>query len=683
MNTLQCPLWQRINQALVLCCILFTHSTLADQVDDLFSMSLSELVHVKVTGSTLTSEDLLSVPAAVTVFTHTEIKRMGLDYLDELANLVPGFQSYRSAQSPLENPMSSRGRLNSLEAPEILVMVDGQRIDGPRSNGTTVAYPKFALAYIDRVEFIRGPGSAVYGSNAMMGVINIITRSNTNEVSIAAGSFNRKKVNFQAANELGPVHIEMFAQVDADDGDDYKVQDTFGSDKVDTNDPRQTDDITIKANWGDTSLNLQHHRFETDDFYELAGISNGFNHREGSLDSIALKQKFNWLDVESWIQVDHKETNVTLAGQLTPEGFLAPFSTPSSNDALFVKAKFHHYRESRLHWHNALNLGNKSDIQFGAEIRKVTAPITLASNNFDLGDLASGNFPIAYYDDMLLTTPLQEKSKRNISAQYFQVQHSLFPMTVATLGVRHDDFNNLGSHVTPRLGVVQTINEQHAIKILYGEAFRVPSESELRLSNNPVLLGNPDLKPEIVKTWDLIWVGQLHNSAFSLGYFENHFTDAIAEAPSDLGVPQFQNTDQGASKGFELELSHQFTSNWLVRATYTNIMETPEESFRQATEFGSIIANYQHEKWNGNIIGTWHGERELVALDSSGNRKVLSGNGKINTKIGYRYNVEWESSIHVKNILDTKDNSPALGAALTEGVVNRGREVLLDVKWSF
>lgn len=674
-----------MNRTVLLCSILFTHGVIADQSDDLFSMSLEELLQVKVTGSTLTQENLLTVPAAVTVFTHEEIKRMGLDYLDELANLVPGFQSYRSAQSPLENPISSRGRLNSLEAPELLVMVDGQRVDGPRSNGTTVAYPKYTLAYIERVEFIRGPGSAVYGSNAMMGVINIITRSNVNEVSIAGGSFNRKKLNVQASNDLGPVHMAFFGQSDADDGDNYRLQDTFGADKINTDDPRQTDDFTVKANWEDTSINLQHHRFEVENFYELAGISNNVNHREGTLDSIALKQKFNWLDIESWIQVDHKETNVTLAGQLTEEGdFNHPSaSSPPSNDAIYVEAKFHNYSESRLHWHNALNIAEKSHMQFGFEIRKVDAPETIAKNNFDLGDLATGNFPIAYYGDMLPTTTVQEKSTRNISAQYIQVQHSLFDTTDLTLGVRHDDFNKLGSQVTPRFAVVQRVNKRNSIKLLYGEAFRVPSESELHLSNNPVLLGNPDLKPEIVKTWDLIWVGQMKSTAFSLGYFENHFTDAIAEAPTSLATPQFQNTKQDPTKGFELEVSKEFFQSWLVRATYTNIVEIPDESFRQATEFGSFIINYQYKKWNGNIISTWHGERELAALDSNGDRKALSDKSIIDAKIGYHYNAEWEGSLHVKNIMNTEDYAPALGAKLTEGVANRGREALLSIKWSF
>jgi outer membrane cobalamin receptor len=672
-----------MKQAFVLCFILLTQSIMADQSDELFSMSLEELLQIKVTGSTLTQENLLSVPAAVTVFSYDEIKRMGLDYLDELANLVPGFQSYRSAQSPLENPISSRGRLNSLEAPEILVMVDGQRVDGPRSNGTTVAYPKYTLAYIERVEFIRGPGSAVYGSNAMMGVINIITRSNVNEVSIAAGSFNRETLNVQTSHDFGQVHMDLFAQRDRDKGEDYRLQDTFSSDLINTDDPRKTDDITLKANWKDTSINLQHHQFEAENFYELAGISNGINHRDGSLQAIAIKQKFNWLDIESWLQVDHKETNVTLIGQLTPTGFLNALSTPASNDALFVEAKFHHYTESRVHWHNALNITDKSDLQFGFELRHVDAPQTIARNNFDIAALASGNFPIAYYDDMLPTTSVQEKSKRHISAQYIQLQHALFERTDLTLGIRNDDFNQLGSQVTPRLAIVYGFDNPYSIKLLYGEAFRVPSESELHLSNNPVLLGNPDLEPEIVKTWDLILVGQMAKSTFSLGYFENHFTDAIAEAPSSLGTPQFQNTKQNPAKGFEFELSQELSQSWFARATYTNIIESPDESFRQATEFGSLAMNYQNGKWNCNIISTWHGEQELAALDGNGHRKTLSDKTMLNAKVNYHYNTEWEGALHIKNMMDKDDYAPALGAALTEGVANRGREVLFSVKWSY
>ena len=507
--------------------------------DQIFSMSLEELLQVRVTGATLTEESLLSVPSAVTVFTHQEIQRLGLDYLDELANLVPGFQSSRSAQSPLQNPISSRGRLISLEASELLVMIDGQRVDGPRSNGITVPLPKISLDYIERVEFIRGPGSAIYGSNAMMGVINIITRENVNSVEMAVGSFNRKKLNLFLSKKRSGFKFDLFMQSQKDDGEDYLLNDTFSTSQVESDDPRQIDDVILKINYQDTDLNIQQHQFQSENFYELDGISNGFNERNGSISSIALKQSFKWSSVASWLQVDYRKTNIKLAGQLTPEGGLSGgASDPDSNDALFVIAKFDDYTETHVQWHNNVSFISwpMSNIQFGLEYRYAYAPGTKARNNFDIEGLALGNFPITYYGDLASTTIIQDRSSRNITGQYFQLQHELLSRTQLTFGLRHDDFNNLGSQVTPRFGMVYTLADNHQVKFLYGEAYRVPSESEMFLANNPVLLGNPDLKAESVQTVDVIWIGHWFTRSITLGYFENHFTDAIIQTPSELGL---------------------------------------------------------------------------------------------------------------------------------------------------
>ena len=103
---------------------------------NLFSMPLKSLLQVRIHGSTLTDESLKTVPSAVTVFTHNEIQRMGLDYLDELMNLVPGFQSYRSSSSSLVAPFSARGRRIGDAGAEILVLVNGQRLEDPRSAHT-------------------------------------------------------------------------------------------------------------------------------------------------------------------------------------------------------------------------------------------------------------------------------------------------------------------------------------------------------------------------------------------------------------------------------------------------------------------------------------------------------------------------------------------------------------------
>ncbi len=95
---------------LLICAIHFSPILQAkDQIDSFLSMSLEELMQVEITGSTLTPESLNTVPSAVTVFTHQQITRMGLDSLDELINIVPGFQSFRSTRSSINIATSCPG----------------------------------------------------------------------------------------------------------------------------------------------------------------------------------------------------------------------------------------------------------------------------------------------------------------------------------------------------------------------------------------------------------------------------------------------------------------------------------------------------------------------------------------------------------------------------------------------
>ncbi len=140
-----------------------------ETMDELLNMSLDEILEMTITGATRTEQTLKDVPSAVTVFTREQIQQLGIDFLDELANLVPGFQSYRMSDASIFNALTSRGHRIGQASAEVLVLIDGQRVEMPWTSGHVLATPKLPLSQIERVEFIRGPGSAVYGSNAMMG----------------------------------------------------------------------------------------------------------------------------------------------------------------------------------------------------------------------------------------------------------------------------------------------------------------------------------------------------------------------------------------------------------------------------------------------------------------------------------------------------------------------------------
>ncbi|VAW66755.1 TonB-dependent receptor; Outer membrane receptor for ferrienterochelin and colicins, partial [hydrothermal vent metagenome] len=278
---------------------------------------------------------------------------------------------------------------------------------------------------------------------------------------------------------------------------------------------------------------------------------------------------------------------------------------------------------------------------------------------------------------------VQAQSERNIIGLYGQYQKALFESTFLTLGLRYDDFSDIGSQVSPRLGLVQALNAHHSLKLLYGEAFRAPSESELNLLNNPVLLGNPDLKPETVQTWDIIWVGQWSQTGISLGYFENHFDDSIVQTDMGNGTAQFQNIDQDPIQGTELELSHELNKHWLLRASFTYITVKPDLSFREADQLGSVTANYQYNKLNASLIAAYTGERESSTSASINNRINLDDYWLLFAKLQYDFTANLEVFIQAKNLLDENYLTPTASSTLSEGIPNRGRELLAGMSWKF
>jgi len=663
---------------------LFSSSLLwaAANIDHLFALSLEELLRVKVTGSTLTPIELKTVPSAVTVFTHQQITNLGLDSLDELMNLVPGFQSYRTSLSPISYQYSSRGRRIGNSGAEILILVDGMRLAEPRTSGAAIVTPKYPLIQVQQVEFIRGPGSAVYGSNAMMGVVNIITRTNVNEASISAGSLNRAKGYVMTSKQAGDLSFDVFAAMETDDGDDYSVPDTFGAGVINTQDPRELADLNIKIKWQDTQLKLHHNQFKVEDFYELDGVSNGFNRRKGELTIVSLQQALSWQSVTSNVWLDYTHSSFTTTPQLTAPGDLMAISNPSSSDAMFARAKFNDTREARLLWHNDWEIDLHSSLQFGMELRQIDVPEIIAHNNFDMRDLANSNFPIRYYGSLLATTPVQAESKRDIVGVYGQYQHSLFESTHLTLGLRHDDFSNIGGQLSPRFALVHEINTHHSIKLLYGEAFRAPAEGELHLLNNPLILGNPDLDPETVQSSELIWLAQWPTSGLSLGYFESHYKDAIVQIASGDDFI-FDNVHQAPSKGFELEVTHQWTDDWLLRGTYTHITDSPGQSVRESDTLASLMANFQQANWNANLVASYQGNKNMPARDDNGERLTLGGYWQLAGKLRYYLKSDLQFFVQGKNLLDEGYLSPAVSTDLTKGIPNRGREILAGVTFEF
>lgn len=257
----------------------YLHSILATLVssniyaDNYLEMNLEDLLQVQITGSTLRDESFKTVPAPVTVFTREQIDTMGFDYLYELLNLVPGYQFNRNGDSPSGYTFSARGRRNSSEAREVLLIVDGRVFSDPRTGGADGSLPLFPLAQIERVEIIRGPGSAIYGSNAFMGVINIVSRQSENSLSLSAGNNGQGKIDLLASHPLGNWQLNAYGHLYRDDGFSYSLP--AGQT---TQDPRDANTLNLDLHNDNTRIQAAYYHLDSDDFYIAETLRNNFNH---------------------------------------------------------------------------------------------------------------------------------------------------------------------------------------------------------------------------------------------------------------------------------------------------------------------------------------------------------------------------------------------------------------------
>jgi iron complex outermembrane receptor protein len=176
----------------------------AQTAADLTRISVEELMQLEVTSVSKKERPLATSPAAVFVLTQEDIRRSGLTSVPELLRLVPGLHVARIDGSKWA--VSARG-FNSRFANKLLVLVDGRTVYSPLYSGVYWDELDLPLEDIERIEVIRGPGSTMWGANAVNGVINVITRSSEGTqgtaVTLTTGSEDRAAATVRYGGSVG------------------------------------------------------------------------------------------------------------------------------------------------------------------------------------------------------------------------------------------------------------------------------------------------------------------------------------------------------------------------------------------------------------------------------------------------------------------------------------------------
>jgi len=188
-------------------------------VDDLLSMSVEDLVNVKVTSLSKREEKYMSTAGAVFVISNDDIRRSGARSIPEALRLAPGLQVSQTNMNQYQ--IGIRGQTDFF-TDLLLVMVDNRPIYTTTFSGVWWVAQNYPLEDIERIEVVRGSGGAIWGSNAVNGVINIITKNAgaSQGLRISGGGGNEDKGfgNISYASSIGKLDYRVYGMDEVRDG---------------------------------------------------------------------------------------------------------------------------------------------------------------------------------------------------------------------------------------------------------------------------------------------------------------------------------------------------------------------------------------------------------------------------------------------------------------------------------
>lgn len=187
---------------------------------DLAGLPLEELMNVEVVSASRKAESYAGVAAAVFVLTGEDLRRLGVTTIPDALRVVPGLQVAQIDANTWA--VSARGS-NGQFANKLLVMIDGRSLYSPSYSGVLWDLRDLPVDEIERIEIIRGPGGAVWGANAVNGVINVITRPASSDpgglARLGVGSQSRPVAGVRWAGRAGPrSYLRAFATTRREDG---------------------------------------------------------------------------------------------------------------------------------------------------------------------------------------------------------------------------------------------------------------------------------------------------------------------------------------------------------------------------------------------------------------------------------------------------------------------------------
>jgi iron complex outermembrane receptor protein len=614
-------------------------------------LPLDELLAAPISTASKYDQQLSSVAASATVITAEDIERYGWTTLDEVLRMVRGFYvTYDRNYSYVG--VRGISRLHDYNS-RILVMVDDQptngAVFGDSFSGTVLALD---LSSVERIEIIRGPGSAVFGSHAMLAVINVITKGPDAIDGVAAsllgGSAGRRGVSFRAGDTLASGYaFTISGNLQKNDGNDVYL--------------REFD--APETNHG-VARNLDY-----DDFHNLAATLRTGNLRLGLSTRSRLKGVptasygvvFNtpsWTRDEASLASLQYNRPLGVGKQLSVRGqwqrtrYEGRFTLPEGAGA-DRSASVNLGGEARFRWelrpHHQLTLGIEAN-----DVRRA-----------DYERLTEGRLTSAVHG------PFHSLS------WYVQDEYQASDKIAFTGGLRYDTYSNFSGALTPRAGLILTPTPRTTLKVLFGKAFKTPSVIELE-SESPgpdrPWVKNPDLKAETARTFEVALEQRISSVLFGTASVYETDADGIVSA----GLRSYENLGRIETRGLGTGIELRRPNGLWAHFSY---------ALQTGNEDGQPLVNApRHMLYAGISTSPWGRthtgleamyESERRTRDGSRTDSYVLLNGNASRRLGRRLRL----SLSLQNMLDQRYALPAGPEIVPVALAQDGRTWTLKLSY--
>ena len=542
--------------------------------------------------------------AVVRVITRDEIERYGYTSLGDVLRTIPGISVSPSADATA-TLLTSRGTTSRL-----LTMFNGIET----ASGSVDAFgdvDNIPLNDVEYIEIMRGPNSSVFGADAVLGVVNIVTSTkagNESRVSVRAGSFdsygvegvyvgkiNNRRISFSASTSttdgFSPqVEFDQQTQFDALFGTNASLAPGNGNDEATVNEARFYVDLT-------DSLSFTAHYYEQKDIGSGVGFAQALDTDGGiSFDSfigtLQYKQSIaNW-DTET--NIIYYNAEGIGDSSLFPNGAFGGFFPEGVNQVLGAEE-------------NRFKLETSAFRDFGAHTLRVGFNY-LDSKWDNIAD--ERNFIFAPGFPFPIPNAITEFAGTDqaffldydytLTSGFISNEWSFANDWTLLTGVRYDDHSVAGSNVSPKISLVWNKSLFTTFKLSYGEAFRPPSATELSSNGFFIALGNRDLNATTLESLEFIAENEFSEQLSStLSLFTYRNEDFIVSVDSDVspnGQAFINSDDPIEGSGVELSFVYKPTDYLTVIPSwsYTDLRDSnlnSQASTRVPKNLGKLQAS--------------------------------------------------------------------------------------------